>query len=104
MAMAKVFVQVENNDAITLPISVPNLNEVRAFAHKVHLQNQTWYGEAFGWQAEYHPEKSKAPLDSNMTFTPADFCIGESGFWFFSMMWESGRDTEPLEYLDDRTL
>ena len=27
-----------------------------------------------------------------MTFTPADFTIGESGVWFFSLMWEYGKD------------
>ena len=36
-----------------------------------------------------------------MTFTPADFCIGESGIWFFSLMWEQGRDAEPVAFLDD---
>jgi hypothetical protein len=40
-----------------------------------------WKGEAFGWQAEYNPERPEPPLDSKMTFTPADFCIGESGIW-----------------------
>jgi hypothetical protein len=56
-----------------------------------------------------------------MTFTPADFWIGESGMWFFSLMWEHGtpalplsyasgtivaggarEDQEPVEFLDDR--
>jgi hypothetical protein len=37
-----------------------------------------------------------------MTFAPADFVIGESGIWFFSMMWERGKDKEPVEFLDDR--
>jgi len=42
--------------------------------------------------------------DSKMTFTPADFCIGESGIWFFSIMWENGRNYAPNEYLDDRSI
>ncbi len=29
---------------------------------------------------------------------------GESGIWFFSRMWEEGRDSPPSEYLDDRNL
>jgi hypothetical protein len=37
-----------------------------------------------------------------MTFTPADFCLGESGIWFFSMMWEHGAEATPVEFLDDR--
>jgi hypothetical protein len=39
-----------------------------------------------------------------MTFTPADFCIGESGIWFFSLMWEHGSDVDPVEFLDDRSI
>ena len=37
-----------------------------------------------------------------MTFTPADFWIGESRIWFFSLMWEHGKDKDPVEFLDDR--
>jgi hypothetical protein len=39
-----------------------------------------------------------------MIFTPADFCIGESGIWFFSLMWEHGKDADPVEFLDDRNI
>jgi hypothetical protein len=87
-----------------IPIVVPNLGDVRAFAAKLHAQGKAWQGEAFGWQAEYNPECADPPLDSKMTFTPADFCIGESGIWFFSLMWEHGRDAEPVEFLDDRNI
>ena len=48
--------------------------------------------------------RPEPPLDSKMTFTPADFCIGESGIWFFSLMWEHGKDAEPVEFLDDRNI
>ena len=80
---------------------VPQLDEVRTFAAKLHAEAKTWKGEAFGWQAEYNPELSDPPLDSKMTFTPADFCIGESSIWFFSLMWERGKDADPVEFLDD---
>lgn len=63
-------------------VAVPDLNEVRAFAEKLHAAGKHWQGEAFGWQAEYNPEQPEPPLDSMMTVTPADFCIGESGIWF----------------------
>jgi hypothetical protein len=39
-----------------------------------------------------------------LPFTPADFCIGESGVWFFSLMWEHGKDAPPVEFLDDSNL
>ena len=71
---------------------------------KLHAQGQCWTGEAFGWPAEYHPESPEPPLESRMAFTPADFCIGQSGVWFFSLMWEHGRDVPPVEFLDDRNI
>ena len=37
-------------------------------------------------------------------WTPASFAIGENGIWFFSMLWESGVDQPPIEFLDDRNL
>ncbi len=87
-----------------MPIVIPNLKEVRKFAAKLHAEGKPWKGEVFGWQAEYIPERPETPLDSKMTFTPADFCIGESGIWFFSLMWEHGKETEPVEFLDDRNI
>ena len=81
-----------------------DLNQVKRFASELHAQGQPCSGEAFGWPAEYNPERSESPLDSNMTFTPADFCIGKSGIWFFSLMWEHGSDAEPVEFLDDRSI
>ncbi len=87
-----------------VPVDVPKLDQVRKFAAKLHAQKKAWRGEAYGWPAEYNPERPGPPLDSKMTFTPADFCIGESGIWFFSLMWEHGRDVEPVEFLDDKNI
>jgi hypothetical protein len=100
---ARVDIQ-HGDDGPVIPIFVPELNEVRLFAARLHAGRKHWQGEAFGWQAEYHPSSAKAPLDSQMAFTPADFCIGESGIWFFSMMWEHGDDAAPVEFLDDRAI
>ena len=86
------------------PILIPDLDAVSKLAAKLHAKGEAWKGEAFGWPAEYNPERPEPPLDSRMTFTPADFCIGESGIWFFSLMWESGRDQAPVEFLDDRNI
>ncbi len=85
-----------------LPLSIPSLDEVRSFANHLHTTNKHWQGEIFGWSAEYSPESHRKPVESKMTFTPADFWIGESGIWFFSLMWEHGKDKEPVEFLDDR--
>jgi len=39
-----------------------------------------------------------------MKFTPAHFVIGESGVWFFSMMWEHGKENPPVGFLDDKNI
>ncbi|MCB0163544.1 MAG: hypothetical protein KDI79_04910 [Anaerolineae bacterium] len=104
MITAKAKIRVDQSHVTTVPILIPSLNEVRELANTLHEKGMPWQGEAFGWQAEYNPEQSDQPLDSRMTFTPADFCIGESGIWFFSMMWENGKDAAPVEFLDDNNI
>src|SRR3989304_1662616 len=86
-----------------LPLAVPDLKEVKAFVNHLHSLGKYWQGEIFGWQAEYTPESKKKPEDSKMTFTPADFWIGESGIWFFSLVWEHGKDKDPVEFLGHRS-
>ena len=104
MVTVKARIHTRGDYAPVVPLVIPNVSEVRAFAATLHAQGKPWAGEAFGWRAEYHPERPEPPLDSKMTFTPADFCIGESGIWFFSLMWERGRHEEPVEFLDDRNI
>ena len=101
MVTARAKISVRENNAAIVPVVLPTAGEVRAFAAKLHALQQPWAGEVFGWPAEYNPEQPIAPLDSRMSFTPADFCIGENGIWFFSLMWEHGKDAEPTEFLDD---
>ena len=100
----KARIQTRGDYAAIVPLVIPELDEVRAFAARLHAEGKPWQGEAFGWPGEYNPERPERPLDSKMTFTPADFCIGESGIWFFSLMWERGGDQEPSEFLDDRNI
>ena len=102
MLTVKVKIPAHTDYESILPLAVPELKEVKAFANHLHSLGGHWQGEIFSWQAEYTPESAKKPEDSNMTFTPADFWIGESGIWFFSLMWEQGKDNEPAEFLDDR--
>lgn len=104
MVTVKARLRLRGDVAPVVPIAVPDRREVREFAERLHAQGQPWTGEAFGWSAEYHPERTEPPLDSKMTFTPADFCIGESGIWFYSLMWERGRHAEPVEFVDERNL
>jgi hypothetical protein len=99
---AKARIMVHGDYVSVVPVLIPELDEVRKFAGGLHARGESWMGDAFGWPAEYHPEQSQPPLDSRLAFTPADFCIGESGVWFFSLMWEHGKDASPVEFLDDR--
>lgn len=105
MVTVKVEVKkISNSHHPIIPITIPNIEEVKDFANQLHEIGKEWKGEFVGWQAEYNPEKKELPIDSKMTFTPADFCIGESGIWFFSLMWEKGKDAEPVEFLDDSNI
>src|SRR5262249_3590814 len=85
-------------------VLIAELNTIREFAMDLHQKGVAWQGEAFGWQAKYNPSHAEPPFDSKMTFTPADFVIGESGIWFFSMMWEHGDEQPPVEFVDDRNI
>lgn len=104
MITAKAQIKTHDDYAVVVPVAVPELDEIKAFAEKLHAKKKAWKGEAFGWQAEYNPERAERPLASKMSFTPADFCIGESGIWFFSLMWENGSEVEPTEFLDDKSV
>jgi len=97
----KARIRTQEDHTSIVPIVIPDLDEVRKLGIKLNAEGKPWEAEAFGWPAQYNPERPEPPLDSKMTFTPADFCIGESGIWFFSLMWEHGRDAQPTEFLDD---
>jgi hypothetical protein len=101
---AKARVPRDTRDSPVLPVVIPDLREARAFAGHLHAVGKHWSGEIFGWPAEYTPESRKRPAGSKLGFTPADFWIGESGIWFYSLMWEHGSENEPTEFLDDRGL
>lgn len=102
MHSVKVRIPQREDTSLTLPLLIPDTDEVKAFAHHLHRMGKAWQGELFGWVAEYAPEQRKKPAGSKMAFTPADFCIGESGIWFYSLMWEHGKEQPPVEFLDDR--
>ncbi len=104
MITAQARIQVHEGYESLVPVVLPRPDEVREFAGKLHAHGEAWTGEAFGWPAEYQPERPEPPLDSKMTFTPADFCMGESGVWFLSLMWEHGKDAAPTEFVDDRNI
>ncbi len=101
MATVQARIRMADHHESLVPVVVPARADVHSFALRVHESGLAWQGEAFGWQAEYIPESAARPLGSRLAFTPAEFWIGESGLWFFSLTWEDGRDAKPHEYLDE---
>ena len=102
MLTARARVRPQADYSPILPVVIPDLEEAKAFARHLHAAGNPWAGEIFGWPAEYTPESRRKPAGSKMRFKPADFWIGESGIWFYSLMWEHGKTKEPVEFLDDR--
>ncbi len=104
MATAHVRIQTASGEEPILPVIVPNLEDVRGFAADLHVAGVPWSGEAFGWRGEYIPRSSQPPIDSLLAWTPAEFWLGESGVWFFSLVWELNGGTSAVEFLDDSGL
>jgi len=104
VATAKAKIRVHDDYSSLVPVVIPELDEVRQFASELHAKGESWTGDVFGWPAEYCVERPEPPLDSKLPFTPAEFCIGETGVWFFSLLWEHGKDAPPVEFLDDKNI
>jgi len=79
MVTVRAKIPVRSDYSPVVPISIPNLDEVHSFANHLHVTGKHWQGEIFGWSAEYTPESRRKPVESKMSFTPAEFWIGESG-------------------------
>jgi hypothetical protein len=100
-----VIVNIELDDyRVLAPVLIPDLEEIRAFARELHRRRQPWEGEAFGWSAGYKPSSPEPPPGSKMTFTPADFWIGDGAIWFLALMWEAGDDQPPVETVYDKNI
>lgn len=103
--------------AVSVPVAIPDLQEVRAFADRLHQLGKSYQDRVWGWALSYEPEIDEPAAEVQVPdgnggyvtetmplWTPASFAIGESGVWFFSMLWENGADQPPVEFLDDRNL
>jgi hypothetical protein len=67
---AKARIRVHNDYDTFVPVVVPELDSVRRFASELHLLGKPWAGEAFGWAAEYFPERPE-PRGSLSRFGPS---------------------------------
>ncbi|MCB0106674.1 MAG: hypothetical protein KDE53_12215 [Caldilineaceae bacterium] len=103
--------------SVAVPVALPDLQEVRAFAERLHQLGQSYQDRVWGWELSYEPEINEPEAEVQVPdgqggfvtetmdlWAPASFAIGESGIWFFSMLWENGTDQPPVEFLDDRNL
>ncbi len=82
---------------LTICVAIPDLAQVRAFSDKLHMAGKPWSGFFQGWDGEYIPSDPTPPPGSKMTFTPAEFVLGDSRVWFFGRMWEDGNYQLPTE-------
>jgi hypothetical protein len=102
---------------VAVPVAIPDVQEVRAFAERLHQVGQSYQDRVWGWELSYEPEINEPEAEVQIPdgkggfvtetmpiWAPASFAIGESGVWFFSMLWENGVDQPPVEFLDDRNL
>ena len=99
--IAKVRVAIDEKFRPTIPVLIPNIQDIRDFALQLHRTNENWQGNVFGWDAEYQASLSDSPENSQMSFTPATFWIGDATIWGFSMMWEDGDSKPPVETISD---
>jgi len=118
-ALVTVMTQPEKGLArsVAVPVAIPDLTEVRAFAERLHQLGQPYQDRGWGWELRYEPEINEPDAEVQVPdgkggfitevmpiWAPASFAIGESGVWFFSLLWEKGTDQPPVEFLDDRNL
>ncbi len=120
MNMAHVKVGIHESpiaETVVIPVAVPSLEEVRAFALRLHQLNQPYEDMIWGWPVYYDPEIKEEETAFEIPdgaggfrtefrpfWSPASFTIGESGVWFFSLLWENGRNEAPVEFLDNRNI
>jgi hypothetical protein len=86
---------IRRDDQAIIPVTVPDIDEIRRFADELHARNVEFDDEVWGWPVHYDPELPEPPVDSRLSFTPASFWIGVWPIWYVSLTWEYGRGREP---------
>ncbi len=116
MNTARVYVQPHKGkikkDTPSVPIFIPDLDDIRQFSAALHANNEVWQGVLFGWPARYLPEidepdaefevydeRGNVSTELRHHRSPAYFSIGIEGVWHFACLWEHGTAQEPEETL-----
>ena len=107
----------ENGETAAVPVVVPALAAVRAVAEQLHREGKEYSGLRWGWPVHYDPEIREDAAEFQIPdgqggyqtevrsfWSPASFTVGESGIWFYSLLWENGTEREPVEFLDERNV
>lgn len=90
--------------ALAVPVTIPEMQEIRHLAFTLHRQRHVFEGEQWGWPVSYAPESPQPPIESRLTFTPATFFIGVWPLWYVSFTWEYGRNAEPNILVGDENI
>lgn len=99
-------------DTPSVPIFIPDLDDVRQFSAALHARGEAWEGILFGWPARYLPEINDPEaefevydeggamhIEMHPHYSPAYFGIGIEGVWHFARLWEYGTEKAPEETL-----
>ncbi len=87
-----------------IPISIPEMQDIKKLASTIHAQGKVYTGEGWGWTVNYMPEVQEPIKYSKMTFRPAVFTIGVHPIWFVSFTWERGKAQEPAILVENENL
>jgi hypothetical protein len=103
--------------SVAVPVAVPDRTALLALAQQLHTSGQAFQGLVWGWPVHYDPEISQDAAEFQVPtsdggyrielrpfWSPASFTIGESGIWFFSLLWENGDAQPPVEFLDQQNV
>ncbi len=106
-----------NEDGVVVPVVIPDLATVHTLANQLHTEGREYSSVAWGWPVQYDPELQEDAAEFQIPddqggyrteirpfWSPANFTIGESGIWFYSLLWENGRDQAPVAFLDERNV
>lgn len=93
-----------NGQPLIVPVALPDPDEVKQLALKLHTAGKEYQGEFAGWPVHYYPMRPKPLFGSSLSFTPAGFTIGRLSVWAMSIDWEDGQDAEPLASVWDRQI
>jgi len=99
-------------DTLSVPVFIPDLEDVRKFSNALHARGQAWTDVLFGWPARYLPkidepqaefevydEQGNVSIEIRHHRSPAYFSIGIEGVWHFARLWEHGAMQQPEETL-----